>query len=77
MFAKLKVVSDLKNEVTIMRFIITIVWSILLGSMVSFILSSIGEQPFSMGLTLMIAGVFSVAVFLLSEVGLKPQDDNA
>lgn len=58
-----------------MRFIFTIVWALILGTGVSYILSSMGQQPFNLSHAFIVAGIISAVVFLLAEVVLKTPEE--
>lgn len=51
-----------------MRFIITFVWSFILCSAISYILSSMGQQGFSLKNALFVSVLFSVVVYILGEM---------
>jgi len=58
-----------------MRFILTLVWAVLIGSAISYMLSAMGGQEFQVSNMLIMAGILSLAVFVLGEAVLKPEKD--
>ncbi|MFB4474602.1 DUF2929 family protein [Oceanobacillus caeni] len=57
-----------------MRYIASIVWAILISFAISYVLSSMGGEPFVLSHSLILAALFSIAVFILGDVLLK--EDN-
>ncbi|MED4476297.1 MULTISPECIES: DUF2929 family protein [Bacillaceae] len=57
-----------------MRYIASIVWAILISFAISYVLSSMGGEPFVLSHSLILAALFSIAVFILGDVVLK--EDN-
>lgn len=58
-----------------MRFIITVIWSLLIGSAISYILSAMGGQELTLLQMSIMAGILSIAVFVLGEGVLKEEKD--
>ncbi|MFC2949932.1 DUF2929 family protein [Virgibacillus sediminis] len=48
-----------------MKYIMTIVWALLISFAISYVLTSMGEEPFVLMDSVILAGVLSVAVFIL------------
>lgn len=58
-----------------MRHVVVIIWSILIGTVVSYVLTSMGGEPFNMNHTLILAAFLFVIVTILGEFVLK-EDKN-
>ncbi|MHA6251683.1 YjzD family protein [Oceanobacillus sp. CAU 1775] len=56
-----------------MRYIITIVWSLLLGAALSYVLASMAGDPFVLAEAGILAAIIAVFVFILGEGLLKEQ----
>lgn len=56
-----------------MRHIIVIIWSFLISCAVSYVLTSMGGEPFNINHTLMLAVFFFVIVTILGEFVLKEE----
>lgn len=54
-----------------MRYIWTIIWATLISGVLSYVLSSMGNDPFVLLDTLILAGILSVAVIILGDGLLK------
>lgn len=54
-----------------MRYIMVAIWSLLISTAVSYVLTSMGGEPFNFVLTLILAGIFTVAIILLGDGVLK------
>ncbi|MDY0396073.1 DUF2929 family protein [Virgibacillus halophilus] len=54
-----------------MRFIWTIIWAVLLSGTISYVLSSMAGESFSLTATLVMAGIFCIAVWVIGEGFLK------
>lgn len=52
----------------------TIIWSVLIASAISYILTSMDGAPFNMNLTFIVAGMLSLTVFILGEGVLKTKE---
>ncbi|RKQ32617.1 DUF2929 family protein [Oceanobacillus halophilus] len=50
-----------------MRYILAIFWAVLISGAISYVLTSMGGEPFVLMDSLILAGIFSVAVFLLGD----------
>lgn len=59
-----------------MRYIMVAIWSVLVGAVVSYVLTSMANEPFSLVSTFVLAATFAVFVILLGDVGLREQSDN-
>ncbi|AUJ25780.1 DUF2929 domain-containing protein [Virgibacillus dokdonensis] len=57
-----------------MRYIVTLFWSCLIGAVVSYVLSSMGSEPFNLTATIGLSVVFFVMVSVLGDGILK--EDN-
>ncbi|OZU90638.1 DUF2929 domain-containing protein [Virgibacillus indicus] len=60
-----------------MRYIVTIIWAVLISAVISYVLSSMAGDAFSMPGTLLLAGIFIVATFLLGDGILKEDKSNS
>lgn len=58
-----------------MRFLIVIIWAVLLSAVISYVLSSMADAPFEMSHALWLAGFLSVAIFVLGEGVLTETED--
>ncbi|WP_339228791.1 DUF2929 family protein [Oceanobacillus sp. FSL K6-2867] len=58
-----------------MRYIMTIVWAILIGAAVSYVLTSMGGEPFVLSDALILSAVFAVAAFILSDGVLREESN--
>ncbi|MDY0406184.1 YjzD family protein [Virgibacillus sp. 179-BFC.A HS] len=56
-----------------MRYIWTIIWSVLFSATISYVLSSMAGEPFNLTATLVMAAIFCIAVWVLGE-GLLKED---
>ncbi|MEC5423618.1 DUF2929 family protein [Virgibacillus sp. C22-A2] len=54
----------------------TIVWAVLISGVISYVLSSMGNEAFSLVNTLVLAAILVVAVVILGEGVLKEEDTN-
>jgi hypothetical protein len=50
-----------------MRYIVSIFWAILISFAISYVLTSMGGEPFVLSDSLILAAFFSVAVFILGD----------
>lgn len=57
-----------------MRYVMAIVWSFLISSAISYVLSSMANEPFNFTQTLILTGTFAVIVFLLDAVVLSEKE---
>ncbi|MBP2076603.1 DUF2929 family protein [Oceanobacillus polygoni] len=58
-----------------MRYIMTIVWAILIGAAVSYVLTSMGGEPFVLSEALILSGIFVIAAFILGEGVLREKSN--
>ncbi len=58
-----------------MKYIMTIVWSLLISVAVAYVLTSMAGEPFVLAEAGILAAAFMVVVFLLGNVILKEQDN--
>lgn len=63
----------LKNEVTIMRFVWTVVWAFLLSLMAAYVISNMTQSDFSFLQTVVMTIVFSGTAFALGEGLIKEE----
>ncbi|HLS60991.1 MAG TPA: DUF2929 family protein [Virgibacillus sp.] len=54
-----------------MRYIMVLIWSVLIGSALSYVLTSMSGDPFEFSHALILAGIFFVAIFFLGNVVLQ------
>lgn len=59
-----------------MRFIWTIIWAVLFSGTISYVLASMAGESFNLTATLIMAGIFSLAVWVLGEGLLKEEKQN-
>ncbi|HLR51299.1 MAG TPA: YjzD family protein [Candidatus Avamphibacillus sp.] len=59
-----------------MRYIMVAIWSILIGTVISYVLTSMANEPFSMTNSLILAAVFAIFVILLGDGALKEQNEH-
>ncbi|API91027.1 MULTISPECIES: YjzD family protein [Virgibacillus] len=57
-----------------MRYIVTLIWACLIGAAVSYVLSSMGSEPFNLTATIGLAVVFFITISVLGDGILK--EDN-
>ncbi|WP_085992749.1 DUF2929 family protein [Oceanobacillus senegalensis] len=50
-----------------MRYIVSIIWAVLISGAISYVLTSMGGDPFVLFDMLVLAGILSVATFLLGD----------
>ncbi|TQS75819.1 DUF2929 family protein [Ornithinibacillus gellani] len=60
-----------------MRYIITALWAVLISSVLSYVLTSMGNQAFNLNDTLVLAGVFSIIIFILGDGILKGEKSHS
>lgn len=58
-----------------MRIIVVAIWSILISSAISYVLTSMAGEPFNFIHTLILAGIFLVAITLIGDVLLKEKHE--
>lgn len=56
-----------------MRFIMTIIWAILISATISYVLTSMAGEPFNVIQTLILSGIIGVIVIALGEFALKEE----
>lgn len=56
-----------------MRYIMTLIWSVLIGGIVSYVLTSMAGEPFNLTQTFVLAGIFAIFIFILGEVVIKEE----
>ncbi|WP_249870127.1 DUF2929 family protein [Oceanobacillus saliphilus] len=59
-----------------MRYIMTFIWSVLIASAISYVLTSMAGEPFVMGDALVLAVLFTLTAIITGEVILKPEKNN-
>lgn len=64
------------NEVQNMRFVMVAIWSVLVGAVVSYVLTSMANEPFNLTSTFVLSGIFAVIAIFLGEVGLKEKKES-
>lgn len=57
-----------------MRFIMTLIWALLISSAISYVLTSMAGDPFEFTHALILGVIFAIAIFILGEGVLK--EDN-
>ncbi|WP_102336143.1 YjzD family protein [Salimicrobium jeotgali] len=57
-----------------MRILYTILWSFLFSFMTAYVISNMNQVDFSMLQVILMTAIFTVAVILLGEVGLKEEE---
>jgi len=63
--------NDILNEVYKLRYIVGIIWAVLVGAVISYVLASMANEPFSIAGSFVLAAIFTVGIFVLGEGGLK------
>lgn len=56
-----------------MRYIMTLIWSVLIGGIVSYVLTSMAGEPYNITQTLVLAGIFAIVIFFLGDVVIKEE----
>lgn len=51
----------------------TLIWSVLIGGAIAYVLTSMAGEPFNLTATLFLGGVFAITVFIIGEFVLKPE----
>ncbi|MGM8212663.1 DUF2929 family protein [Virgibacillus sp. W0430] len=59
-----------------MRYIMTVFWAVLISGVVSYVLSSMASEPFSVSDSLILAAIMAIIIFVLGDGLLKNQEDN-
>ncbi|PAV29207.1 DUF2929 domain-containing protein [Virgibacillus profundi] len=60
-----------------MRYIVTIIWAVLISAVISYVLASMAGNEFSMMGTFVVTGLFIVAVAILGDGILKEEKSNS
>lgn len=58
-----------------MRIVVVAIWSILISSAISYVLTSMAGEPFNFIHTLILSGIFLVVITLLGDVLLKEEHE--
>lgn len=58
-----------------MKYIMSIVWSLIISTVVSYVLASMAQEPFSIIQTLVLAGIIAVVVFIMDKAVLTEQEE--
>ncbi|XGA32986.1 YjzD family protein [Virgibacillus sp. CBA3643] len=58
-----------------MRYIMTIFWAVAISAVVSYVLTSMAGAPFVLTDTLILAGIFAVAVIVLADFVLPEKKE--
>lgn len=58
-----------------MRYIMTIIWSLLISAAVTYVLTSMAGEPFVLAEAGILAVIFMVIVFIMGDVVLKEKND--
>lgn len=66
----------LDEEVNFMRFIMSLFWAVLIGGVLSYVLTSMGKEPFNLNHSLILSGILFVAIVILGEGILGGQKEN-
>lgn len=56
-----------------MSYVMTLIWSVLIGGAIAYVLTSMAGEPFNLTATLFLGGVFAITVFIIGEFVLKPE----
>ncbi|MBU5468535.1 YjzD family protein [Virgibacillus sp. MSJ-26] len=59
-----------------MRYIMVAIWSILIGAVVSYVLTSMANEPFNLTSTFVLAAIFAIFVILMGDVVLKERNEH-
>lgn len=59
-----------------MRYIMVAVWSVVIGAVISYVLTSMANEPFVFNHSLILSAILAISVILLGEVALKEQSDS-
>ncbi|HEY4601909.1 MAG TPA: DUF2929 family protein [Cerasibacillus sp.] len=51
-----------------MRYIMTIIWALLIGSVLSYVLTSMAGDPFNLNQALILSSIIAVLIFIMSGV---------
>ena len=58
-----------------MRYIMTIIWSLLIAFAVAYVLTSMAAEPFVISEAIILAAVFAVLIFFMGDVVLKEKSE--
>ncbi|MFD1850056.1 DUF2929 family protein [Oceanobacillus bengalensis] len=58
-----------------MRYIMTIIWSVLIALAATYVLTSMGGEAFVISDALLLAAVLAIVTFILGEVALKEKSE--
>jgi len=64
------------KEVYNLRFFVIIIWSFLVSTIVSYVLTSMAGEPFNLNHTLILATFFFIFITILGEFVLKEEKSN-
>lgn len=56
-----------------MRVIMVAFWSVLISAAISYVLTSMAGEAFSLSSVFIVAGLFFVSILVISEIGLKEE----
>ncbi|MUK90589.1 DUF2929 family protein [Ornithinibacillus sp. L9] len=59
-----------------MRYLMTIIWAVLISSTLSYVLSSMAGEPFPVTDTLVLSAIVSIVIFVLGDGVLKVNSEN-
>ncbi|HLS35039.1 MAG TPA: DUF2929 family protein [Bacillota bacterium] len=59
-----------------MRFLMVAIWSLLIGLVITYVVTSMAGAPFNLSNVFIIAAVFFVAIAALGEVILKEKEEH-
>ncbi|SET14962.1 Protein of unknown function [Oceanobacillus limi] len=58
-----------------MRYLMTIVWAILIGSVLSYVLTSMAGDSFAITDTLVLSAIVAIAIFVLGDGVIKAKSE--
>ncbi|MFD2042701.1 DUF2929 family protein [Ornithinibacillus salinisoli] len=58
-----------------MRYLMTIIWAVLIGSVISYVLSSMAGDAFPLMDTLVLSAIIAIAIFVLGDGILKAKSE--
>lgn len=56
-----------------LRYIVAIIWAVLLSVVISYVLASMAGEPFSVEGSMLLAAIFTVGVIILGDGALKEE----
>ncbi|HEX6593643.1 MAG TPA: YjzD family protein [Bacillota bacterium] len=59
-----------------MRYIMVIIWGVLISSVLSYVLTSMAGEPFNVNQTITLAVIFSVIVYILGDGILTEKNES-